>query len=105
MTSDALAQVTAGLKDAVGEDCGLGAVVKFDFGPEGVVVIDATAVPNVVDNEDRPAQCTLKQSIADFAAMSEGTLGAAQAMMTARLKIEGDMGLAMRIDGALSRGR
>ena len=105
MTSDALAQVTAGLREAVGEDCGLGAVVKFDFGPDGVVVIDAVSVPNIVDNDDRPAQCTLKQSIADFAAMSEGTLNSTQAVMTGRLRIEGDMGLAMRLDGALSGGR
>jgi putative sterol carrier protein len=33
--------------------------------------------------------------------MSEGRLGSAQAMMTGRLKIEGDMGLAMRLDSAL----
>jgi putative sterol carrier protein len=101
--TDGLSLVTAGLKEAVGEDCGLGKVVKFDFGADGVVVIDATQVPNIVDNVDRSADCTLKQTIDDFAAMSDGTLNSTQALMTGRLKIDGDMGVAMRLDSVLSK--
>ena len=39
------------LRAKVGEDCGLGAVLKFDCGADGVVVIDATKVPNGVSND------------------------------------------------------
>jgi len=42
--------VTAGLKEKVGEDCGLGAILKFDFGEEGILVLDASQVPNVINN-------------------------------------------------------
>lgn len=103
LDAEVLDLVTAGLKEAVGTDCGLGKVVKFDFGPIGVVVIDATQAPNVVDNADRPADCTLKQTIEDFAAMNDGSLNATVAVITGRLKIEGDMSIAMRLDSALSR--
>jgi len=100
-SQEALRLVTEGLRDAVGADCGLGKKVKFDFGQDGVVVIDASVTPNVVDNVDRPTDCTLKQSIEDFALMSEGKLDSTLAFMSGRLKIEGDMGLAMRIDQAM----
>lgn len=102
MEMDALALVTAGLRGAVGTDCGLCAVVKFVFPGVGVVVIDATTVPNRVDNEDRPAACTLTQSLEDFVAMHEGRLSATRAMMTGRLRIAGSMALALRLDTALA---
>jgi 20S proteasome alpha/beta subunit len=57
---EALRLVTEGLRAAVGVDCGLGKTVKFDFGGVGVVVIDARVRPNIVDNVDRPADCTLE---------------------------------------------
>lgn len=53
--AEALAEITAGLAKAVGSDCGLGKKVKFDFGSAGVVMIDATSVPNVVCNADEAA--------------------------------------------------
>ena len=34
--------VTAGLKEKIGEDCGLGATLKFDFGDDGMLMLDAT---------------------------------------------------------------
>lgn len=102
--SEGLQLVTEGMRAAVGEDCGLGAVVKFDFGADGVVVINATVVPNEVTNIDQPAACTLQQSLEDFALMTDGKLDSTQAFMSGRLKILGDLGLAMRIDGALKQG-
>src|SRR5881394_2443853 len=52
------------LRAKVGEDCGLGAVLKFDCGADGAVVIDATKVPNGVSNDaDRVADCTVALSV------------------------------------------
>lgn len=103
MSTDALEAITSGLRDAVGTDCGLGKTVKFDFGDDGIVFIDATTVPNTVDNDNRAADCTMRQSIEDFIAISEGTLNSTQAFMTGRLKIEGDLSLAMRLDSVLAK--
>ena len=42
---------TEQLRAKVGEDCGLGAVLKFDCGADGAIVIDATKVPNTLSND------------------------------------------------------
>jgi len=48
------------------------------------------------------ANCTIKMSAADFKAMVGGQLNAVQAYMTGKLKIEGDMSLAMKLQAILS---
>lgn len=97
-----LQQLTEGLRDRVGEDCGLGASVKWDFGDGTFLLLDASQVPNVVSNDDSDADCTLKISIDDFTAMIEGELDGTAAFMTGKLKIEGDMGIAMKLQGVLA---
>ena len=92
-----LEKVTNGLKEKVGEDCGLGASVKFDFGDDGLLFLDATQVPNVVNNEDGEAHCTMAISISDFIDMASGELNGTAAFMTGKLKIQGDMGIAMKL--------
>jgi putative sterol carrier protein len=99
--AEALAEITAGLAKAVGSDCGLGKKVKFDFGSAGVVMIDATSVPNVVCNADEAADCTLRQTLEDFVLMSQGKLDSTAAFMQGRLKVDGDMSIAMRLDSVL----
>ena len=66
--------VTAGLKEKVGEDCGLGAILKFDFGDEGILVLDASQVPNVINNDDAEAACTMVLSLANFMDMADGNI-------------------------------
>ena len=92
-----LVLVTAGLQEKVGEDCGLGAILKFDFGDDGLIVLDATQVPNTVSNEDADAQCTMVISIENFMEMAEGNLDGTAAFMSGKLKIQGDMGIAMKL--------
>jgi putative sterol carrier protein len=94
--------VTAGLKEKVGEDCGLGATLKFDFGDDGMLMLDATQVPNVISNDDGDAQCTMVISIENFMEMAEGKLDGTAAFMSGKLKIQGDMGIAMKLAPILS---
>ncbi len=96
-----LEQVTEGLRERVGEDCGLGASVKWDFGDGTFLLLDAAQVPNVVSNDDADADCTLKISMDDFLAMTQGELDGTSAFMSGRLKIEGDMGIAMKLQSVL----
>ena len=96
-----LQQITEGMRERVGEDCGLGAIVKWDFGDDGIVLLDAKQVPNVVSNDDGPADCTLKISMADFLAMTQGELDGTTAFMMGKLKIDGDMSIAMRLQSVL----
>ena len=97
-----LEAVTAGLKEKVGEDCGLGATLKFDFGDDGIMLLDATTVPNTVSNDDGDAQCTMVISIDNFMEMAEGKLDGTSAFMSGKLKIQGDMGIAMKLGPLLA---
>ncbi len=96
-----LEEITTGLAERVGEDCGLGASLKFDFGDDGIIHLDATVVPNVVTNEDKDATCTLKITLDDFVAMRQGELDGMTAFMSGKLKVEGDMGIAMKLQSVL----
>ncbi|MCP1381155.1 SCP2 sterol-binding domain-containing protein [Runella salmonicolor] len=91
-----LQSLTEQIKTIVGTDSGLDASVKF-VTDEGVIVIDAKQVPNVVSNEDAPADCTLEISTSDALDMLSGSLNPMMAYMNGKLKIDGDMGVAMKI--------
>ena len=63
-----LATITQKIAAAVGENSGLGKTVKVDFCDAGKILINATDVPNVVSNEDGPADTTIQISIEDLMA-------------------------------------
>ena len=98
-----LEQVTEGLRERVGDDSGLKATLKFDFGDDGMVFIDGVADPNTVSNEDQEADCTLSISMDDFMSMVNGELDGTTAFMMGKLKVSGDMAIAMKLQGLLSR--
>lgn len=100
--SMSLEMATNGLKEKIGEDCGLGATVKFDFGEDGILFLDATQTPNVVSNDDNDAECTMVISMENFMEMAAGNLDGTSAFMTGKLKIQGDMGIAMKLGPMLS---
>ena len=98
-----LEQVTEGLRERVGDDSGLKATLKFDFGDDGFVFIDGVSDPNTVSNEDQEADCTLSISMDDFMSMVNGELDGTTAFMMGKLKVSGDMAIAMKLQGLLSR--
>lgn len=89
--------LTNTIKDKVGEDCGLGASLKFDCGDDGVIFIDATQVPNIVSNENVDAQCTVAVALDDLEKMMNGDLDPMAAFSLGKLRLDGDMGVAMKL--------
>lgn len=102
MSTAYIDEIIAEVSRRLGADSGLNATLKVDFHGEGFVFIDGTVSPNTVTNEDRPADCTLKVTLADFKAMTDGKLNGTTAFMTGRLKVQGNMGIAMKLGPLLS---
>ncbi len=96
-----LEEVTAALRQRVGEDSGLAATVKFDFGDDGVIYIDGASTPNTVTNDDKDADCVISISMEDFRSMTKGDLDPTTAFMMGRLKVQGDMSIAMKLSNVL----
>jgi putative sterol carrier protein len=67
--------------------------VKFDTGSDGVIVIDGATVSNT----DAPTDCTIKLSLDDLDSLIAGDLNPTMAFMTGKIKVEGDMTVAMAL--------
>lgn len=96
-----LEEITDGVRRRVGAQSALAAIVKFDFGDEGVVRIDGTTSPSVVDNENSAADCTLTVTTTDFAKLASGAIKPQMAVMTGKLQVAGDVSLALRLGSLL----
>jgi putative sterol carrier protein len=96
-----LATATTALRTKVGADCGLGATLKFDCGDAGVIVIDGASTPNSVDNNDRDTDCTVACTIDTLGDLMSGEVDATTAFMTGRIKVSGDMSVALKLQRVL----
>lgn len=97
-----LEDVTEQLRGKVGDHSPVSAIIKIDFGDDGIVCIDGTATPPVVDNTDRDADCTIVVDTATFQEIVDGAASAQMAFMSGKLRIEGDMGIAMQVASLMS---
>ncbi|PPR78715.1 MAG: hypothetical protein CFH01_00823 [Alphaproteobacteria bacterium MarineAlpha2_Bin1] len=96
-----LEEETNKIREKVGDDCGIGGKIKFDLGDVGVIFVDASIVPNIVNNDNDDADCTISLSSEDFTQIQSGELDPTTAFMMGKLKIDGNMGLAMKIQGMM----
>lgn len=88
--------IAAKLKSRV-ESSGFDRSVKFDTGADGVIVIDGGTISTV----DAPADCTIKLSLSSFEDLIAGDLSPTTAFMTGKIKVEGDMSVAMALQSLL----
>lgn len=74
----------------------LGSTLKFDFGDQQIF-LDGTGAGNVVSTENADADCTVTVKIEDLEAMMKGELNPMMAFMSGKIKVKGDMGVAMKL--------
>lgn len=67
--------------------------LKFDCGSDGVIVI----ADGAASTEDRATDCTLKLSSDNLGKLLAGKLNPMTAVMMGKIKISGDMGVAMKL--------
>ena len=92
-----VADITERLRRALSEEPGLGKTLKVDFKGEGFIHVDG----RTVTNRDAPADCTVVIAREDLLSMFKGQLDPMSAMMRGRLKIAGDIAVAMKLQSML----
>ena len=96
-----LAEITSRLQKAVADQPSSGKSVTIDLKGDGFIHIDG----GTVTNENTPAACTVIVSMDDLVAMTQGALDPTTAFMTGKLKINGDMSVAMSLQPILARAK
>jgi len=73
--------------------------VKFDFGEVGKLFIDGAN--GVANNDDADADATVKVDWDDFKKISSGDMDPTMAFMQGKLKVDGDMSVAMQLQSLM----
>ena len=101
MAEITIEEFTTGFIKSVGENSGLDAIIKFAFDDGGFIWIDGKNVPNSVTNEDKPADVTLNMSLETLNKLHRKELNGMMGVMSGKIKIEGNMMAAMKLDKIL----
>jgi putative sterol carrier protein len=94
-------ELTDGVTKAASTAPNLGKSIKLQL-DEGVIHIDMTQDQAQVTNEDKEADTVITTSVDTLEQLRTGKLNPMMAMMSGKVKIKGDMGLAMKLQGLLS---
>ena len=93
-----LSEITERIRSKVQTDTGLNAKIKLTLDESEFVHVDATRVPHVVSNENLDADCTVKLSKQNLTKLLTGDLNPFTAFMMGKVKVEGNMALAMNLN-------
>jgi len=104
-----VSEIFAVMRDKVAANpakvAGLKAAYQFELTGEGGAIYHAVfdnGASDIGEGAIENPQCTVSMASGDFTAMVEGKLNPTAAFMTGKLRIKGDMGLAMRLQSIIS---
>jgi putative sterol carrier protein len=93
-----LSELTEEMRQRAGQNVKLGYKVKFVLDDDGVIFWDGTEHPPAIDNEDRAdPTTTIRISPENLKKLIDGALDPTLAYMTGKLKVEGSMGVALKL--------
>jgi len=92
--SEIATKMTAALEKAGGIDKS----VKFDFEGDGAVWAQGTSA----EVSDKDADCVISVDKADFISLAKGEMDPMMAFMSGKLKVTGDMSVAMGLQSIFS---
>jgi len=80
---------------------GLDARVKFVLDEGGVILVDATTSPPTLTHEDGEAACTVRLAEDRLEQLLDGRLNPTLAYTMGQIRVEGSLGLAMKLASLL----
>jgi len=102
MADLSIEELTGLVREKLAAGNGLNGTVKVAFDEGGQLLIAGRPAPGVVTNEDGPADLVLRLSLATLNKLHRRELSATSAVMAGKIKIEGNLMLAMQLDKILS---
>lgn len=94
-----LAELTQKASDALSGGADFSKAIKFDFGDVGKLLIDGAS--RTATNEDGDADATIRVAWDDFIRIAKGEMDPTMAFMQGKLKVEGDMSVAMQLQSLM----
>ncbi len=96
-----LESVTAEIEAQLPQLAALGYKVKFAITDVGVVLIDAAHTPATISHDDGEADCTIRLTEDRLSQLIDGRLSPTLAYTLGQIKVEGSLGVAMKLAGLL----
>ena len=90
-------QFAAGVRHKLGENSGLDTTIKFVFDCGKIVFVDGKSAPNSVHHDDDEAEVTIRVSIETVNRLYRRELNPMTAVMSGKIKIEGNAMAAMKL--------
>lgn len=78
----------------------IGNTLKLKIGDK-IVYIDGTGESNQVSTDDKDADCEVSIDEENFTSLVKGDLNPMMAFMSGKIKLKGDMGVAMKLQSLL----
>ena len=89
------------LQDKANEVDAIGGTIKFVI-DDTVVYVDGSGTKNIVSDSNEDADCTISTTASALKDMQSGDLNPMTAVMSGKVKISGDMSLAMKVQSLMS---
>jgi len=89
--------VAAEIRNNLMQFAGLGYKVKFAFDEGGVLLLDGTATPPTLSQEDAEADCVISSTVDNAVKLMNGELNPMLAYSMGKLRIDGSVGVALKM--------
>ena len=96
-----LETILAGMQEKASNLDPINATLKLSIDDMNIYV-DGTGDSNVISQEDKEADCVISASKETMMSLMSGDVNPMMAVMTGKVKIKGDMGVAMKVQSLLS---